>query len=227
MLYWHRATSDFEASCGLLWRFGAALAYDPDQGLIPYVEGEWYASFQFVDVPKLDEALLTSGNLAELFQAYLGLACDWSKVVLPTHRGAFIPDCSFQPEVDALLRCGYLQLEQELYSWTDKAASAMQAADFWDKDNLSREAKREEMFQARLEELWALTPLFQRKQLLRDAKSHRGADWIVCLKERYNDLYFSTLPDGRVIPKIERDIRFVFEVRKKIFDCSRATKPNS
>jgi ribosomal protein L7/L12 len=145
----HMHQGPFDEDCFILWELGVAMAAPPagdqpftwEQGL------DWekqhpnalWGAFKFMPAPEMRAIIMAHDVISpeltfRLLVSYLismnqyGLA----DMQLDVGREPFTPPPIFQPQIDALIDCGYLVRSGTSVSWTDRIAIAMQVANFWD-----------------------------------------------------------------------------------------------
>jgi hypothetical protein len=141
----HSFHGPFDENCYILWELGAALAAPPsgERGL---KREEWGApfgvgpsAFKFFSPDEtravLNEHTAFSPELVfRLICTYLNSMCDygWQSSILNSGREPFLPAKIFQPQLEALIDCGYLTQVGGMVHWTNQIGKAMQATHYWD-----------------------------------------------------------------------------------------------
>jgi ribosomal protein L7/L12 len=147
---WHHFQNPFEDAFAVLWELGVALADtgSGDQGMTrqqyavyatQHPGEEYPSSLKFLPAPETRAGVLAYGELpdalfARLLAAYVDNACEYGPVgtQLCADREPFKPTVEFECEIGALVECGYAERCGDMVKWTDKIASVMQVADFWE-----------------------------------------------------------------------------------------------
>jgi ribosomal protein L7/L12 len=153
---WHMFQSTFVEGCYVLWELGVALAgtaRSDDQGMtrqqcIAYAKQhpddkrfnlDQQSLFRFFPAPETRAGVLAYGELPDalferLLAAYVATACEYGPVgtQLYSDREPFKPTVEFEREIGALVARGYAERCGDMVKWTDKIASVMQVAGFWE-----------------------------------------------------------------------------------------------
>jgi hypothetical protein len=143
----HSFQGPFDEDCHTVWELGAARGAQKSGGLgVTY--REWAtrrapeenapSEFKFMPDEDIRRVVLAREDippslLFRLLMAYLRSMGDygWHGAQLDLGRQPFEPDPVFEPQVRALIDCGYLKRSGALVEWTDKIAEAMPDEGLW------------------------------------------------------------------------------------------------
>jgi hypothetical protein len=138
----------FDEDCYILWELGVALAAPPtgDQPFTFEQGRAWdkqhpsiWGAFKFMPAPEMRATIMAHDVISpelvfRLLVAYLDSMSQYglADTQLDTGSEPFIPPPIFQPQIDALIDCGYLARSGTSVSWTDRIATAMQYLGLWE-----------------------------------------------------------------------------------------------
>jgi hypothetical protein len=143
----HSFGGPFDEDCYTVWELGAAWGAQRPGGLgVTY--REWEArrapeerepsEFRFMPDEDIRRVVLECedippSRLLRLIMAYLRSMADygWRGAQLNLGRTPFVPDPVFEPQVEALIGCGYLKRSGAMVEWTDQIAEAMTTEGLW------------------------------------------------------------------------------------------------
>jgi hypothetical protein len=143
----HEFQGPFDENCYVLWELGVALAASPsgDQGITFH---EWPktepndvgpGAFKFMPPDKIHATMTAHGEIApallfRLLETYLRSMGDysWRRAQLDVGRESFVPEPIFEPQIHALVECGYLVRSGRSVRWTDHIGPVMRSAGHWD-----------------------------------------------------------------------------------------------
>ena len=142
----HSFQNPFDHNCHILWQFGVAWAAH-GSNVVGLSTAEWQqtappaeqpAQFRFASEQATRLALLSLSAvpphlMAQLFSAYLRTMAEygWHGEYLSVARTAFSPPPIFQPQINAMIDCGYAVRTNDAVRWNSSVAPMMIAARLW------------------------------------------------------------------------------------------------
>ena len=149
----HSFQGPFDEACHTVWELGAAWGAR-EAGGEGLTHHEWEANrapdegppseFKFMppdDIRRVVSARqdIAPQKLLRLITAYLRSMGDygWRGARLSLGRAPFLPNAVFEPQIGALIECGYLKRSGAMVAWTERIAEAMPSGGAWNESRLS------------------------------------------------------------------------------------------